>query len=391
MIRLLARTGIALVLSMFASLVLANPLIVSIEPGNSEGSITVHLSNTSGAALSILKWDTPFEKSLSHDVFRVEKYEKGFPFPIKAEYTGREVKRAFPTDDSFIVLRSGQTLSANVQLNDFYDIEAFGEHSVRFEGQLYYEAYTQFQSRSKNSVKSIAEMETKVMGSNNLKMDLTPSFISRLRPLAYNSCSAQQQSEILQASSIAEDLTATALSDLRNLPSGERAESPRYTTWFGAYSDARYNTVTSNFDAIGRAFDNANLQFNCDCDETGIYAFVYPDLPYAVTLCPSFWTAPLNGLNSKAGTIIHELSHFSVVAGTVDHAYQVSATQRLAQTNPNLAIDNGDNMEYFAENDPPLTMRNINNSPSSLGYPTRVSIHADRSILGIAEPIRLAI
>jgi peptidyl-Lys metalloendopeptidase len=38
-------------------------------------------------------------------------------------------------------------------------------------------------------------------------------------------------------------------------------------------------------------------------------------------VCRAFWPAPANGTDSKAGTLIHEMSHFNVVAGTNDWVY----------------------------------------------------------------------
>ena len=63
------------------------------------------------------------------------------------------------------------------------------------------------------------------------------------------------------------------------------------------------------------------MTFDCSCTESGTYAYVYPDSPYQVYLCGAFWSAPNTGTDSRAGTIIHELSHFTVVAGTNDWAY----------------------------------------------------------------------
>ena len=62
----------------------------------------------------------------------------------------------------------------------------------------------------------------------------------------------------------------------------------------------------------------------------------------------------MTGTDSKGGTIIHELSHFNVVAGTDDHAYGQTAAKRLAKRSPKKALDNADNHEYFAENTPAL-------------------------------------
>ena len=69
-------------------------------------------------------------------------------------------------------------------------------------------------------------------------------------------------------------------------------------------------------------------------------------------LCRAFWNAPLTGTDSKGGTIVHELSHFNVIAGTDDFAYGQTAAKQLALTNPAQARMNADSHEYFAENTP---------------------------------------
>ena len=62
----------------------------------------------------------------------------------------------------------------------------------------------------------------------------------------------------------------------------------------------------------------------------------------------------MTGTDSKAGTLIHELTHFTVVAGTSDYAYGQSAAASLAISSPAKAIKNADSHEYFAENTPAL-------------------------------------
>jgi peptidyl-Lys metalloendopeptidase len=52
--------------------------------------------------------------------------------------------------------------------------------------------------------------------------------------------------------------------------------------------------------------------------------------------------------------MIHEMSHFNVVAGTEDHAYGQTAAAQLAVSSPSKAVDNADSHEYFAENTPSL-------------------------------------
>ncbi|MFT4636565.1 MAG: peptidyl-Lys metalloendopeptidase [Chitinophagales bacterium] len=97
------------------------------------------------------------------------------------------------------------------------------------------------------------------------------------------------------------------------------------------------------------------LVFICE-DNEDFFAAVSPSNPYDIFLGKAFWSAPRSGTDSKAGTIIHELSHFNILGGTVDNVYGQSAARSLARNNPSSAINNADNHEYFAENTPLLSM-----------------------------------
>jgi peptidyl-Lys metalloendopeptidase len=145
-----------------------------------------------------------------------------------------------------------------------------------------------------------------------------------------------------------------ASNSLSYLNAGTRG--PRYTTWFGTYNSSRYSKVRSNFSNISNAVSTKALVFDCSTcpgtDYADAYAYVYSNQPYRVYLCNSFWAAPSTGTDSRAGTIIHEVSHFSVVAGTGDYAYGQTAARNLARSNPSRAIRNADSHEYFAENTP---------------------------------------
>jgi hypothetical protein len=82
------------------------------------------------------------------------------------------------------------------------------------------------------------------------------------------------------------------------------------------------------------------------------YAYVY-SINLTTFTYQVFWSAP-SGTDSKAGTLIHEMSHFDVVAATDDVVYGQAGARLLADTNPDAAITNADSHEYFAENTPPL-------------------------------------
>ena len=128
---------------------------------------------------------------------------------------------------------------------------------------------------------------------------------------------------------------------------------PRYTSWFGAYTTTRHATARTHFVDIDAAMDqnSGQIKINCGCNQS-YYAYVYPTRPYEIFVCRAFWTAPMTGTDSKAGTLIHEMSHFNVVAGTNDHVYGQSGARSLAISDPDAALDNADNHEYFAENTP---------------------------------------
>ena len=154
---------------------------------------------------------------------------------------------------------------------------------------------------------------------------------------------------------VAEAYARTARNDMSGTPINQRGAAQRYREWFGVYSEARWNAVQNNFNRIYSAISGQQLGFDCGCTEP-FFAFVYPNDPYNMTVCNAFWTAPTSGTDSKAGTIVHEVSHFTIVSDTNDEAYGQSACRALANSQPSTAIRNADSHEYFAENTPFLSM-----------------------------------
>jgi len=56
-----------------------------------------------------------------------------------------------------------------------------------------------------------------------------------------------------------------------------------------------------------------------------------------------------NGTDSKSGTLCHEMSHFNSVGATKDHVYGTSNSNALAKADPDKALTNADNFEYYCE------------------------------------------
>lgn len=81
------------------------------------------------------------------------------------------------------------------------------------------------------------------------------------------------------------------------------------------------------------------------------------DDPAVIYLCKGFRarSRPIIGSYSKAGTLIHEATHFGYndrYLPTVDYADFHKGSQNLARKDPYLAVTNAENYAFFAENKP---------------------------------------
>ena len=305
------------------------------------------LRNDSDEDLYILSWQTPF-RGVVGNLFDVRK--GGQP----VAYTGRLYKRGTPQAADYLRIPAGQSLSAEVELSSVYDLRSSGEYSV------------QYSVRAQDLLASDLKALTRNIDSNTVFLAVerpaepfTPDFDEVLAAAAgkalvpaYVSCSSSRQSTLVTALSNAESISLKARNDLNNLATASRSTDAAYRTWFGAYTSSRYSSVQSHYTSINSAFSTKLVTFFCDCTDSA-YAYVFSNRPYEIHLCNAFWNAPASGIDSKAGTLVHEMSHFDVTAGTSDWVYGVSGSQNLAITDPSRATDNADNHEYYAEDRTP--------------------------------------
>ncbi len=310
---------------------------------NDDVNVRFTLKNEGAAPVSVLKWQTPFF-GIDDDLFAVGR--NGEP----VTYLGRHVKRAAPTAADFLVLAPGESLSADVELSAYYDMRRTGEYTIAYNQALQSSA-ARFSETASNVVSLWIEGDDAAVAiapppaDDNNDKALTPTYVS---------CSSTRQSQIASALSSAETYAGNAYTYLSSrTTSAQRTASTRYKTWFGTQTSARWTSVQSHFLNIRNTIQTKTIKFNCTCTDN-YYAYVYPNSPYEIFLCNAFWSAPSTGTDSKAGTIVHEFSHFTVVAGTDDWAYGQSACKSLATSNPSRATDNADSHEYFAENTPSL-------------------------------------
>ena len=304
--------------------------------GDVDVTLTVTLVNTTRHPIQVLKWQLP-DDELEGALFRITREDGS-----TVRYEGPIVKRAAPQAQDHLRIDAGATVSYQVELTASYDLSRSGRYSIEYASPGGHGA----QAARLGSQPIYLWLEGR-SGKGNAPAAAPAAAPA---PPVYSSCSATQQSLLVAATSQAVTYSNGAVSYLAATP----GPTMRYVKWFGSFSNAGWNTATSHFGAIQSAFTTQNLAFDCKCKKPSTYAYVYSNQPYKIYLCGAFWKAPLAGTDSRGGTLIHEMSHFNVVASTNDWAYGQTAAANLALTEPAKALDNADSHEYFAENTPAL-------------------------------------
>ncbi len=322
--------------------------------------VDVVFTNTGSTPISMVRWFVP-DGELDGELFLLSRDGQAVP------YVGPVIKRAQPAAQDMITLAPGESISGSAEISGLYDLSSSGVYSIRYgvaSTQLFGASAPRAASNLLRRELSQEIGETQELYSNEVstwvegrKNDLVEqgrmmragdSLSSTLAAVSFSGrCSATQQSTLQSAHTAAKNMANGSVTYLNGTPSATQ----RYTTWFGSYSSTGWSQVKGHYVNIKDALDNKSIVYDCSCKKS-YYAYVYPTQPYKVYLCRAFWNAPLTGTDSKGGTIVHELSHFNVIAGTDDFAYGQTAAKQLALTNPAQARMNADSHEYFAENTP---------------------------------------
>jgi len=320
----------------------------SLDKASQDIGSAVHFTmrNDGKEAISVLKWQTPFF-GIDHDLFDIR------VGGMDSDYNGRWIKRGAPGADDWMTLQPGESKSIELDLSEAYDFSASGQYEMKYAidlaaGDDAHDARRGGHSKRLESFPILRWVDG--AGEPNNYDEAFPIGMKALNPTpAFESCSTTRQSSIKTALTSARSYAIN--SDSYFASKTYSTVTTRYKTWFGTATSSRFNSVKGNYDRIEYALANTKLTFNCGCTQN-YYAYVYPTQPYRVYLCNAFWSAPNTGTDSKAGTIVHELSHFDVLGNTDDIVYGQSGAKSLAISNPSSAIKNADSHEYFSENTP---------------------------------------
>ena len=354
---LVAATGSAFAARQGKEPVLRNPLAISMvaDAASSQsfmGTVEFKITNRSSEELKVPYWQLP-GASRESNLFQVNLNGK------PTQYLGALVKRGAPTEADMVSFRAYETKTFTVDLGSAYDLSKTGAYSVTFNSMLQ-GARTSKGASLTDSNGRMGQLRSAPLqlwvDANNTLSALKGGVTSQGKTgtsTLYNGvnfvgCSSTQITDAYAGVVQARLYTENAKGYLNLGTVGAR-----YTTWFGAYTNTRYATAQQHFVNIDAAIDQSagQIKINCGCNQS-YYAYVYSSKPYEIFVCRAFWTAPTAGTDSKGGTLIHETSHFTVVAGTADVVYGQTGAKSLAISNPDGALNNADSHEYFAENTP---------------------------------------
>jgi PKD repeat protein len=340
------------------------------------------IENNGAENLRVLKWHTPL-RGFSGRILEVLRDDQPVP------YVGIIASRLAPTPKSYLVLSPGASHSVDFDLAEQYVLEGAGIYSVRWKGSgtaRYIEGATEGWAPS--PVLEFYYEGVSRQAIDRLVPELRPSTGDEASGSGYvwDDCSSARKVELTEALDYAEDLAAESYGHIKATPKASRPYEERYRRWFGLYTAKRWDSVKDSFKDIRDAlrdprdyFFGIRVEIDCKnairpvgCEE-GWLAFVVPNRP-EINLCPWFWNGgrdedgnyypppPTTGTHtqSKASTLLHEMSHFNVVAGTDDACYGPTLDEPgprddepgclwLALHSPPSATDAADSYTSFAE------------------------------------------
>lgn len=313
------------------------------------------LTNTGSHSVWVLQRELPNAKTLTNNQFRVTRDGQ------ELSYHGAMVKYPAPTASDYVEIKAGQTYNSTVDIAKYYDMEKGGTFGINFRtNQL---TVLESAPASKGVVRTLTKTDIALGENKHLAFTGAPGSLQKKTAsaaallstsavttkasgvtLQFVNCSSARQATLKTAVTNATTYNTKAQAWVKANPNG----GALYKTWFGAYTTSRFATVKGHYDGIATEFAGKTIRLECD-DTSEYMAYVYQDDAYHIYLGQGYWPADDTGYDSKAGTLIHESSHFNVNGGTQDYVYGLQEGQALAKSTPDHAVQNADNVEHFAE------------------------------------------
>ena len=323
------------------------------------------LTNGGKKDLFVLKWYTPLE-GLNSDCLTITRNEKS-----KVAYDGPMVKRGNPSAEDYILVRAGAMVSAEVDVGESYAVSVPADYKVELNIPGLEHIPIPEETKTRTATVALAKFapeKSKVVGgkaSFTVTKGGTPlptrGKVARLsnKPPKTNGTASAMGAVMVAAAILPPTLIGGTLARQKQVKKAiddsfrlvEKAaatikDDAKYKEWFGNHTVGRFNKAKSVYTKIHERMTSTSFTYNLTgvgC-QSGWFAYTYKDST-TIYLCGAFWAAPQNGTDSKAGTLVHEHSHSD--ASTDDITYGQTSARALAISDPESAVRNADNFEYF--------------------------------------------
>lgn len=189
-----------------------------------------------------------------------------------------------------------------------------------------------------------------------------PIVLALMPPCGAVAAPSYENCEKVEIAAIAEALVAAEKLSLRAAVAVSDTEV--FVRWFGPWDKEKGRVVRAGLKSIHQALRDDTVKVVCanirEADCTGeTFATVAPHDAYVVNVCPAFFDMPEMHVHAagsaalengtRAGTIIHEMSHFRATAATLDICYSRPVCEGMARAGRADMARNADSYQYFAE------------------------------------------
>lgn len=138
---------------------------------------------------------------------------------------------------------------------------------------------------------------------------------------------------------------------LKLLVKYDRQTLKEFVKWFGPFTNRRRKIIlkrTKKALEVCKGLGVENFEFLKVSDNERIQGYIYStDQSYKIYLGKKFWKMERDDENSRAGVIVHEISHFRDIGKTDDFTYGQAGCLELAKHYPEEALYNADSFELF--------------------------------------------
>ncbi|NOH93057.1 hypothetical protein F0229_10875 [Vibrio sp. AIC-3] len=350
--------------------------------------VKVTLTNNTHIPLRMLKWKTPFDNVINDSlIIRLNDY-------AEANFIGVRAKRIYDFKHSTLYIPPKGTISSEVTIEESWDINTYAVYTIELANKKIKVCEVknetenvQYDSLSDMAVESlkvkvllkpkIKEWLThiEIAPFDNIEIDAfedelmsgapvcTPNYFCfppayknggecvHLNYLAYPKLTKLQNDKGVIKQYADMHKACLRQSTTWHPNKWDFHKDPTYRKWFGAYNKTRALHVAQVLRSIASIKSCLGFHIYFDWSDGDTIAYWRqsndPRELSVLGLTKLYFKAPHGGTDSKLGTLAHEFSH--AYGRTNDSAYGHRDCLNLAKRNPDSAIQNADNYQYYLE------------------------------------------